>query len=104
METETLILPPRSASRTMAATRQSSSLPSLHRAHCKLPQSQRIHLLNNGSVTAVGGTTFVPETAIFFSGGGFSNFVSAMRKRESLSRCLMKKGCSSHVQLTSRQM
>ena len=30
------------------------------------------------SVTAVGGTTDVPETAIFFSGGGFSNFVSCI--------------------------
>lgn len=33
---------------------------------------------NGTSVTAVGGTTNVPETAIFFSGGGFSNFVSAV--------------------------
>ncbi|KAJ7437142.1 peptidase S8/S53 domain-containing protein [Mycena galericulata] len=27
-------------------------------------------------VTAVGGTTFIPETGIFFSGGGFSNYFS----------------------------
>jgi tripeptidyl-peptidase-1 len=29
-----------------------------------------------GFVTAVGGTRFVPEHAVSFSGGGFSNFVS----------------------------
>jgi hypothetical protein len=28
------------------------------------------------SVTAVGGTVGIPETAAFFSGGGFSNYVS----------------------------
>lgn len=28
------------------------------------------------SVTAVGGTVNVPEIAVFFSGGGFSNYVS----------------------------
>jgi len=27
------------------------------------------------SVTTVGGTVNVPETAVFFSGGGFSNYV-----------------------------
>ena len=31
---------------------------------------------NIDSVTTVGGTTNIPETAIFFSGGGFSNYVS----------------------------
>ena len=36
------------------------------------------HLTSHPSVTAVGGTTNVPEVAVtrFFSGGGFSNYVS----------------------------
>lgn len=34
-------------------------------------------ILNYCSVTAVGGTNHIPETAVsrFFSGGGFSNYV-----------------------------
>jgi tripeptidyl-peptidase-1 len=31
------------------------------------------------SVTAVGATIHIPETAVFFSGGGFSNYVSNPR-------------------------
>jgi len=30
------------------------------------------------SVTAVGGTEYVPEVAVYFSGGGFSDYVSAL--------------------------
>ena len=26
-------------------------------------------------MTSVGGTNYIPETAVFFSGGGFSNYV-----------------------------
>ena len=30
------------------------------------------------SVTAVGGTEYVPEVAVYFSGGGFSDYVSPL--------------------------
>ena len=41
-----------------------------------------------GSVTAVGGTTGIPEVAAFFSGGGFSNYVSSCSTGLSVARPL----------------
>jgi len=44
-----------------------------------------------GFVTAVGGTRFVPEHAVSFSGGGFSNFFSRPRFQDEAVKGFLKK-------------
>ena len=83
----TQTLPLKSASRTMGAMSRASCLFSRLRAPCQccfsitgrgftltLPSICSVLCLAD-SVTAVGGTIFVPEIAVPFSGGGFSNVV-----------------------------
>ncbi len=73
----------RSASRTMDATRRASfpcsRLPVPCESHqpavVSCPLTDARLSLTYYSVTAVGGTIHVPETAVFFSGGGFSDVV-----------------------------
>ena len=67
------------ASQTTGGTRRNLYQVFQRAVHCT-SSSQTTHdsRLNNllDSVTAVGGTIHVPEVAVDFSGGGFSNFVS----------------------------
>ena len=63
------------------------------------------HLTSHPSVTTVGGTTNVPEVAVtrFFSGGGFSNYVSC---REANRNCMtnQKSIIFSSLDLPTRQL
>ena len=76
----------RNASPTTGATLRVSCRSSPQRAPCEClvswilvnPLREYLLVLTSklyDSVTAVGGTIHVPETAVFFSGGGFSNVV-----------------------------
>ena len=82
METQTQRL--RSASQMMAPTELYSFQNSPPPAHseCVLPVVQYLLIeLECTSVTSVGGTNYIPETAVFFSGGGFSNYVRSSLRR-----------------------
>ena len=73
----------RPASRMTAKTRRNSSPTFLRPAHCKPtslffvppPTVVMRSLRVANSVTVVGGTVSIPEVAVNFSGGGFSNYV-----------------------------
>lgn len=81
LETETLILKPRNASATMVEMPLGSHRCFPRRVHSAcylrvyLVKTAKLNILPN-SVTAVGGTNSYPEVAVYFSGGGFSNYVS----------------------------
>lgn len=83
------IPPCRNASRTTAATRRSLYLCSRLPALCTHPSCVLlVQILIFNSVTAVGGTIHVPETAVDFSGGGFSNFVSSSSEFRAIPRLM----------------
>ena len=64
----------------MGATKPNSFRPSRRRVLCMYNCYNSVNTAKSGrSVTAVGGTIFVPETAVSFSGAGFSNVVSVTR-------------------------
>ena len=78
--TTTLTLGLSNASRTTARIEPSSCLRSQRAAPCTSRHGHEvphIFFLTMCSVTAVGGTTGIPEVAADFSGGGFSNYVSS---------------------------
>jgi hypothetical protein len=75
--TETRIPRHKHASPTMARTQPSSCLCSQHHALSQCEYSYKsTRVLSLISVTGVGGTVNVPETAVSFSGGGFSDYFS----------------------------
>ena len=69
---------PNNASPTMVPTGLCSSPNSPPLAHSECTPKGHMRPSDRSdtpSVTSVGGTNYIPETAVFFSGGGFSNYV-----------------------------